>query len=57
MTVLVTIAFFMAVAGCFIVLGLSPFTFLDGLAGYLTLKNNSMKRRIRESRKKKYPHL
>ena len=55
MTVLVTIAFFMAVAGCFIVLGLSPFTFLDGLAGYLTLKNNSMKRRIRESRKKKEP--
>ena len=35
MTILVTIAFLMAVAGCFLMLGLSPFTFLDGLAGYL----------------------
>ena len=55
MTLLVTIAFFMAVAGCFLMLGLSPFAFLDGLAGYLKPKNNSMKKRIRESRKKKEP--
>ena len=47
MTMLVTIAFLMAVAGCFIMLGLSPFTFLDGLAGYLKPKSNSMKKRIR----------
>ena len=55
MTILVTIAFLMAVAGCFLMLGLSPFTFLDGLAGYLKPKDNSMKKRIRESRKKKEP--
>ena len=55
MTVLVTIAFFMAVTGCFIMLELSPFTFLSGLAGYLKPESNSMKRRIRESRKKKEP--
>ena len=35
MVLLVTIAFFMAVAGCFIMLELSPFAFLDGLSGYL----------------------
>ena len=34
MVLLVTIAFFMAVAGCFIMLELSPFAFLDGLTGY-----------------------
>lgn len=55
MTLLVSIAFFMAVSGCFLMLGLSPFTFLDGLAGYLKPKNDSMKKRIRESRKQKEP--
>lgn len=55
MTLLVTIAFFMAVTGCFLLLGLSPFTFLEGLAGYLRPKGSSMKRRIRESRRKKEP--
>ena len=30
MTLLVTIAFIMAVAGCFIMLELSPFAFLEG---------------------------
>ena len=40
MTVLVTIAFFMAVTGCFIMLELSPFTFLSGLAGYLKPESN-----------------
>ena len=33
MTLLVTIAFFMAVAGCFIMLELSPFVFFGGLIG------------------------
>ena len=53
MTLLVTIAFFMAVAGCFIMLELSPFVFLEGLSGYLRPKNHSMKNRIKESKKKK----
>lgn len=55
MTLLVTIAFFMVVTGCFLLLGLSPFTFLEGLAGYFRPKGSSMKRRIRESRRKKEP--
>lgn len=55
MTLLVTIAFFMAVAGCFIMLELSPFVFLEGLSGYLKPKNHSMKNRIKESKKKKEP--
>ena len=53
MTLLVTIAFIMAVAGCFIMLELSPFAFLEGLSGYLRPKNHSMKNRIKESKKKK----
>ena len=53
MTLLVTIAFFMAVAGCFIMLEMSPFVFLEGLSGYLRPKNHSMKNRIKESKKKK----
>ncbi len=55
MTLLVTIAFFMAVAGCFIMLELSPFVFLEGLSGYLKPKNHSMKNHIKESKKKKEP--
>ena len=55
MTLLVTIAFFMAVAGCFIMLELSPFVFLEGLSGYLRPKNHSMKNRIKDSKKKKEP--
>ena len=43
MVLLVTIAFFMAVAGCFIMLELSPFAFLDGLSGYLKPKNDSIR--------------
>ncbi len=53
MTLLVTIAFFMAVAGSFLMLGLSPFAFLEGMAGYFKPKNDSMKKRIKESRRKK----
>ena len=50
MTLLVTIAFFMAVAGCFIMLELSPFVFLEGLSGYLKPKNHSMKNHKRKGR-------
>lgn len=53
MTLLVTIAFIMAVAGCFIMLELSPFAFLEGLSGYLRPKNHSMKNRIKESKRRK----
>ena len=53
MTLLVTVAFLLAVAGSFILLGLSPFVFLDGLAGYSKPKNTSMKSRVKDSRKKK----
>lgn len=53
MTLLVTVAFLFSVTGCFVLLGLSPFAFLDGLAGYLKPKNTSMKSRVKDSRKKK----
>lgn len=55
MTLLITVAFFMAVGGCFILLNLSPFIFLEGLAGFLTPKNNTIRSRIKESRNKKEP--
>lgn len=53
MTLFVTVAFLLAVAGCFVILGLSPFDFLDGLAGYLKPKKTSMKSRVKDSRKNK----
>ena len=53
MVLLVNIAFFMAVAGCFIMLELSPFAFLDGLSGYLKPKNDSIRSKVKDSRKKK----
>lgn len=55
MTLLVTIAFLMAVGGCFVTLELSPFAFLEGLAGVLTPKKTTLKSRIRESKHKKEP--
>ena len=55
MTLLVTIAFFMAVGGSFLMLELSPFDFMEGLARYFEPRNHSMKRRIRESRKRREP--
>jgi len=55
MTLLVTIAFLMAVGGCLIILDLSPFAFLEGLAEYLTPKKTSIKSRIKESKNKKEP--
>ena len=55
MTLLVTIAFLLAVTGSFILLELSPFAFLEGLAAYVKPKNTSMKSRIEKSRKNKQP--
>lgn len=55
MTTLVTIAFLLAVTGCFLMLRLSPFTFLEGLAAFLKPKKQSLKSRIEQSRKGKQP--
>lgn len=55
MTLLVTIAFFSAVTGSFILLKLSPFEFLDSLADYLKSPKTSMKSIIKETRIKKQP--
>lgn len=55
MTILVTLAFLLAVTGSFILLSLSPFTFLEGLAAYIRPQKTSMKNRIEKSRKNKQP--
>jgi len=55
MTILVTIAFLMAAGGSLLILGLSPFTFLEGMAVMLTPKKTSIRSRIRESKSKKEP--
>ena len=53
MTILITIAFLLAVIGSFLLLDLSPFSFLEGLADLFQPKKLSMKSRIEESRKNK----
>src|SRR5690242_19168926 len=55
MTLLVVIAFFTAVTGCFILLGLPLLEFLDGLSGYVKPQKTSMKSKIKESRADKQP--
>ncbi|QNK42236.1 type II secretion system F family protein [Caproicibacter fermentans] len=55
MAVLVTIAFLLAVTGSFLLLSLSPFSFLEGLAAYVKPRKTSMKSRIEKSRKNKKP--
>ena len=55
MTILVTIAFFLAVTGSFLLLSLSPFSFLEGLAAYVQPKNPTLKSRIEKSRKNRQP--
>ncbi|MEG0049572.1 MAG: hypothetical protein RR865_10430 [Clostridia bacterium] len=55
MTILVTIAFLLAVVGSFILLELSPFRFLEGLAAYIRPQNTSIKSRIEKSKKNKQP--
>lgn len=49
MTILVTIAFFLAVTGSFLLLSLSPFSFLEGLAAYVQPKNPTLKSRIEKA--------
>lgn len=55
MTILVTIAFLLAITGSFLILSLSPFSFLEGLATYVQPKNLTMKSRIEKSQKNKQP--
>ena len=55
MTTLVTIAFLLAVTGCFLILQLSPFSFLEGLAAFIKPEKQSMKSRIEQSRKSSQP--
>ena len=55
MALLVTIAFFVAVTGTFLLLGLTPFVFLKGVAGFFKPKKNNIRARIKESRKKREP--
>ena len=46
MTVLVTIAFLLAVTGSFLLLSLSPFAFLEGLAAYIKPRKTSIRSRV-----------
>ncbi len=55
MTTLVTIAFLLAVTGCFLILRLSPFSFLEGLAAFIKPEKQSLKSRIEQSRKSRQP--
>jgi Flp pilus assembly protein TadB len=55
MTLLIAIAFLIATAGCLILLGLSPFAFLDGVAELIRPKKVSLKSRIRKSKSNKKP--
>jgi len=55
LTTLITMAFLLAVTGCFLMLRLSPFSFLEGLASSLKPKKQSMKSRIEQSRKSRQP--
>ncbi len=55
MTVLVTIAFLLAVTGSFLLLSLSPFAFLEGLAAYIKPRKTSIRSRVEKSRKNKQP--
>lgn len=55
MTILVITAFLLGVTGGFILLSLSPFSFLEGLAGYVRPRNTTLKSRIVKSRKNNQP--
>lgn len=55
MTTLVTIAFLLAVTGCFLMLRLSPFSFLEGLAAFIKPEKQTLKSRIEQSRKSRKP--
>lgn len=51
MAVLVTVAFLLAVTGSFLLLHLSPFSFLEGMAGFFRQKNPPLRKRILQGRK------
>lgn len=55
MTMLIAIGFLLAVTGCFIILELSPFAFLEGLGKYLRPPKTSMKSKINATKKQKPP--
>lgn len=55
MTTLVTIAFLLAVTGCFLMLRLSPFSFLEGLAAYFKPEKQSLRSRSRRNKKSRRP--
>ncbi|MCI8529498.1 MAG: hypothetical protein HFH82_10160 [Lachnospiraceae bacterium] len=55
MTILIITAFVLAVTGSFLLLRLSPFVFLEGLAVFLRPKRQSIKSRINQVRKEKRP--
>ena len=55
MTVVVTIAFLLAVTGSFLLLTLSPFAFLEGLAAYVKPRKTSIRSLVEKSRKNKQP--
>lgn len=55
MTTLVTIAFLLAVTGCFLILRLSPFSFVEGLAAFIKPEKQSLKSRIEQNRKSRQP--
>jgi len=54
LTLLITIAFLLAVTGSMLLLNLSPFTFLEGISK-LKPENKSLRRRIQRSKKNKQP--
>lgn len=51
MAVLVTVAFLLAVTGSFLLLHLSPFSFLEGMASFFRRKNPPLRKRIQQGRK------
>ncbi len=55
MTTLLIIAFLLAVTGCFLLLRLSPFSFPTELATLFRPPNESLKSRVRQSRKGRQP--
>lgn len=55
MTLLITIAAIIAIGGGFLIIGLSPFEFLEGLAKWVKPKDTSLRGRIKESRNQKPP--
>ncbi len=55
MITMIVIAFLLIVTGCFLILRLSPFSFLEGMAAFFKPKNQSLKSRTRRNRKNRQP--